>query len=76
MSRDEADNLLAAFDQLIALRLRFQVESLREGQTPGNHIVIDRLNRMEKGLLRLALEEVCSFQRLLKRRYRLGQMWS
>ena len=67
----EAENLLAAFDQLLALRLRFQVESLRAGLPPGNHISLDRLNRMETGRLRLALEEVRAFQRLLKRHFQL-----
>ena len=68
----EAENLRAAFDQLIAFRLRFQVESLKAGNPLENYITPDRLNRMEKGRLRLALEEVRFFQRLLKRRYQLG----
>lgn len=72
LNQSEADDLRAAFDQLIALRLRFQVESIREGKQPDNHISLDRLNRVETGRLRLALEEVRSFQRLLKRRFRLG----
>lgn len=76
LSRTEADNLQSAFDHLIALRLRFQVESLREGKKPDNTISLDRLNRMETGMLKLALEEVRSFQRLLQRRFRLGlMMW-
>ncbi len=74
LNRVEADNLRAAFDQLILLRLRFQVESLREGKTPNNTISLDRLNRMETGGLKLALEEVRSFKRLLQRRFLLGQM--
>lgn len=72
LSMVEAENLREAFDQLIALRLRFQVESLREGKPPGNHIPLDRLNGVETERLRLALEEVRSFQRLLKRRFQLG----
>ena len=72
LSMVEAENLREAFDQLIALRLRFQVESLREGRAPGNHIPLDRLCRSEVVRLRLALEVVRSFQRLLKRHFRLG----
>jgi len=75
LNRVEAENLCAAFDQLISLRLRFQVESISGGQAPSNNIVPDRLNRMELGKLRLALEEVCSFQGFLKRRYQLGQFF-
>lgn len=72
LSTVEAENLREAFDRLIALRLRFQVESLREGKPPDNHIPLDRLNRMEEEELRLALEAVRSFQRLLKQHFRLG----
>lgn len=68
----EADNLRTALDQFLALRLRFQVESLRDGLPPDNHIYLDRLNRVETGRLRLALVEVRAFQRLLKRHFQLG----
>ena len=74
LSTVKAENLRDAFGQLIALRLRFQVKSLREGKPPCNHIIPGLLNRMEKGLLRLALEEVLSFQELLNQRYQLWLM--
>jgi len=74
LSSAEAANLLAAFDELLGLRLRFQVKSLRAGNPPDNYILPDQLNRMERGRLRLALEEVRFFQGLLKRRYQLGLM--
>lgn len=67
----EADNLREAYDHLIALRLRFQVESLREGQTPDNIIFLERLNGIETECLHQALQNVRSFQRLLKCHFRL-----
>jgi len=74
LSGMEAENLRAAFDQLIAFRLRFQVAALREGNPPDNYIIPELLNRMDKGKLRLALEEVRFFQALLKRHYQLELM--
>jgi CBS domain-containing protein len=67
----EAQNLQASFNFLVLLRLRGQVEAIRQGQAPTNHLTLDQLNRMEQGRLKLALEEVISLQGLLKRRFRL-----
>jgi CBS domain-containing protein len=72
LNRQEADDLTATFYALVSFRLRSQVEALREGRTPDNRIAVELLNRMEKGRLRVALEGVRSFQRLLKRRYPVG----
>jgi CBS domain-containing protein len=70
----DAEDLLAAFDFLVYVRLRGQVEAVRAGRAPTNHIALDHLNRMEKGRLRLALEGVASFQGMLQRHFRLNQM--
>lgn len=67
----EAQNLQASFTFLVLLRLRGQVEAIRQGLAPTNHLALDQLNRMEQGRLKLALEEVISLQGLLKRRFRL-----
>lgn len=66
-----AEDLGAAFDFLVHLRLRGQVEAIRAGRTPTNHIDLNHLNRMEKGRLRLALEGVEAFQGFLKRHFNL-----
>ncbi|MBE0599621.1 MAG: CBS domain-containing protein [Desulfuromonadales bacterium] len=68
---EQAQNLEASFDFLVFLRLRSQVRSIREGRKPGNHLNLDHLNRMETGRLKLALEEVRSFQSFLKRHFRI-----
>lgn len=74
LDRREADDLIAAFRSLVFFRLRFQVEAIREGRTPDNRITHDRLNAIEQARLQTALEGVRSFQEMLERRFRLGQI--
>jgi len=68
---ESAEDLGAAFDFLVHLRLRGQVEAIRAGREPSNYISLDQLNRMERGRLRLALEGVKDFQDFLRRHFRL-----
>lgn len=74
LSRQEGDDLSATFHALVYFRLLTQVEAVREERKPDNRITLDRLNRMEKVRLRVALEGVSSFHRLMGRRYLIGQM--
>ncbi len=74
LSRQTAADLEAAYNFLVFVRLRGQVEAVGEGRKPINHISLDRLNRMEHGRLRLALEQVGAFLSLLKRHFRLEQL--
>jgi CBS domain-containing protein len=74
LSEQEGDDLNAAYYCLVYFRLRTQVEAIREGHVPDNRIVFERLNRMEKGRIHAALEGVSSFQGMLQRRFRLGQI--
>ncbi len=60
-----------AFRFLVLLRLRGQVEDLRDGREPDNYIRLDRLNVMEKGRLRIALTSVEKFQEFLKHHFGL-----
>jgi CBS domain-containing protein len=71
LSPREAQDLEASFNFLVLLRLRGQVEALRKGQVPTNHLALDGLNGQEQGRLRLAMKEVRTFQDMLKRRFRL-----
>jgi CBS domain-containing protein len=50
------------------------VDALKAGRKPDNRITLGTLNRMERGRLRTALEGVRSFQGMLQRKFRLGQM--
>lgn len=70
-AESEADDLLAAYDTLVYLRLRGQMEALDAGREPTNHIELAHLNRMEQGRLRLALEGVRNFQEFLRLRFHL-----
>ena len=44
---------------------------MRAGRTPDNYLSLDRLNHMERGRLRLALEEVGDFQEVLRLHFQL-----
>lgn len=67
----DSTDLATAFDFLVRTRLRGQVASIREGRQPDNHITLDRLNRMEQGELRIALESVARFQGFIKHHFKL-----
>ncbi|WP_114649266.1 putative nucleotidyltransferase substrate binding domain-containing protein [Pseudothauera hydrothermalis] len=74
LNAHQAENLIAAFDWLVSLRLRAQLLALEEGREPSNRLPLDHLNRIEKGRLRLALEEVKAFQNFLRHRFHLAQL--
>ncbi len=74
MGTQEAEDLDASFHFLVHIRLRGQVEAVRNGRTPTNYVALEQLNRMEKGRLRLALEGVASFQAFLKLHFSLDLM--
>jgi CBS domain-containing protein len=71
LDRQQVEDLEASLNFLVVLRLRAQVEAIRAGRNPTNHIALEHLNRMEKGRLRLALEGVGALQDFLKRRFQL-----
>ncbi len=53
------------------MRLRGQVEALRQGRAPDNYIAVDALNAMEQGELRLAFEGVAKFQSFIQHHFKL-----
>jgi CBS domain-containing protein len=67
----QAQDLEASFDFLVFLRLRCQVRALREGEALSNYLTMSDLNSMERGRLKLALQEVQTFQTFLKRHFQL-----
>lgn len=71
LKQADAADLRASFDFLVQMRLRGHVEALRAGREPNNYIELDRLNAMEKGELRLALEGVARFQAFIKHHFNL-----
>lgn len=71
LDRKQVEDLEASFNFLVFLRLRSQVAAIRAGRPPDNYLTFDQLNHMERGRLRLALEEVASFQEKLRLHYQL-----
>lgn len=67
----EATDLAAAFDVLVGNRLRGQVAAIRADRQPDNYIALNRLNRMEQGELRIALESVARFQAFIRHHFKL-----
>ena len=74
LSAKQGEDLEASFDYLVFLRLRSQVAAIGAGRKPSNYIPLDHLNHMEKGRLKLALEEVGDFQEVLRRHYSLDMV--
>jgi len=70
----QAENLEAAFDFLVYLRLRAQLLAREQGRPPDNYLPLEHLNRIEEGRLKLALEEVKEFQGFLRSRFQLNQI--
>ena len=71
LKAEQVADLRAAFDFLVRMRLRGQVEALRAGRKPGNFIALDQLNAMQQGELRLAFEGVASFQSFIQQHFKL-----
>ncbi len=71
MKPEQVADLRAAFDFLVLIRLRGQVEALRRNATPSNYIALDHLNAMEQGELRLAFEGVAKFQSFIQHHFKL-----
>lgn len=67
-----AENIAETFDFLVLMRLRGQVEAVREGRKPDNYIPLKRLNMMELGRLQLALKGVEKFQEFAKAHFNLN----
>jgi CBS domain-containing protein len=71
LDRQLANDLEASFNFLVFLRLRSQVTAVRAGMAPDNYLALGQLNHMERGRLRLALEEVANFQDVLRLHFQL-----
>jgi len=67
----DAADLEEAFEFLVHMRLRSQVEDIREGRSPDNYIPLDRLNAMEQGRLKIALASVEKFQGFIRHHFGL-----
>ena len=73
MGQREAEDLQASFDVLLLLRLWAQSKDLGKCRDPTNYVVLNSLNSIQRGELRLAMEAVARFQNVLVHRYNLQQ---
>jgi len=64
-------DLQQALAVLLRLRLARQLDALRAGEVPDNHLRADELRRLDRELLRDALLIVDAFKRLLQREFHL-----
>ncbi len=71
INRKMAENIAESFDFLVLMRLRGQVEAVREGRKPDNYIPLEHLNMMELGRLQIALKGVETFQEFIKGHFSL-----
>lgn len=71
VNKKMAETIAECFDFLVLMRLRGQVEAVREGRKPDNYIPLDRLNMMEIGRLQIALKGVEKFQEFIKVHFKL-----
>lgn len=74
LEKKMGENLEATYDFLFYHRLRSQVVEIRAGQKPTNYVLLNELNRMEIGKIRLALEEVQTFQDSLSQHFNLSHL--
>ena len=65
LPRETADTLLEAFEMLTALRLEHQVDALRAGRKPDDHLDPRTLNPLARRYLRGAFRAIASIQRTL-----------
>jgi len=66
---DLAGDLSEAFTFLQTLRLRSQIEKIREGKTPDNYVNPEKLSKLERDLLKDTLRIVEEFQGFIERRF-------
>ncbi len=66
---DLASDLSEAYSFLQTLRLKGQIEKLREGKPPDNYINPEKLSKLERDLLKDTLKIVEEFQGFIERRY-------
>jgi CBS domain-containing protein len=56
------EELVQAYELMMHLRLKFQVESISQNEEPGNIIDLNRLTRMEAAMLKKIFSQVTDLQ--------------
>lgn len=68
-----ADDLTRAFEFLLGLRLRIQLEQLQRGERPTNYVDPRRLSSLDRTLLKEAFRVIGRVQALVRERFHLEQ---
>ncbi len=71
LAKEEAEGWVGAFHYLQLFRLRHQTAQLQRGEAPTNHVDPDRLNDLDRRLLKEALRTARGMQRRLALDYHL-----
>ncbi len=74
LDQQKAENLEAMFDFLVYLRLSSQVAEIRDGIKPNNYVLLNGLNRIKIGRMRLGLEGIQAFQESLSLQFNLSHL--
>ncbi len=71
LAKEEAEGWVAAFHYLQLFRLRHQVRQVQRGEAPTNHLDPDRMNDLDRRLLKEALRTARGMQQRLALDYHL-----
>jgi CBS domain-containing protein len=71
LAKEEAEGWVSAFHYLQLFRLRHQTAQMQKGEAPTNHLDPDRLNDLDRRLLKEALRTARGMQRRLALDYHL-----
>ncbi|MCX2727613.1 DUF294 nucleotidyltransferase-like domain-containing protein [Thermomicrobium sp. 4228-Ro] len=73
IERQLADDLAQAFEFLLGLRLRMQLDQLQRGERPSNHVDPRQLSTLDRTLLKEAFRVIGRAQAVVRERFHLEQ---
>ncbi len=74
LAPDQAKELVEAFEVLFYLRLKQQLEALRSDTTPTNTVITDHLSKIQRDLLKDALQIVEQFKKFITHDFALENL--
>jgi CBS domain-containing protein len=75
LTRVTSEEISQAYQFLMSLRLAHQMDSIRSGQVPTNHISIKALTPIEETLLKQIFSQIAAFQKKISFDF-LGGEWA
>lgn len=74
INREFAGELIESFNFLLTLRVNFQLEKLDQGRAIDNYIKPEKLNKLDRDLLRDVFKVVGNFKKFISHHFRLGHV--